>query len=48
MPLVLSTVYAPAEHKADTVHNSLEEGEKLETEGKDEPPAWSQELHKKH
>lgn len=34
-------VYAPAEHKADTVHDSLEQGEKLEEEGKDEAPAWA-------
>ncbi|KAF7797614.1 hypothetical protein EIP86_008814 [Pleurotus ostreatoroseus] len=40
-------VYAPAEHKADTVHSSLEEGERLEEEGKDEPPEWAQNLHKK-
>ncbi|TCD66304.1 hypothetical protein EIP91_001550 [Steccherinum ochraceum] len=46
-PLIVSTVYAPAEHKADTVHESLEEGERLEEEGKDEPPAWAMELHKK-
>ncbi|PSR75264.1 hypothetical protein PHLCEN_2v9230 [Hermanssonia centrifuga] len=46
-PLILSTVYAPAEHKADTVHSSLEEGERLEDEGKDEPPKWAQDLHQK-
>ncbi|OSX65926.1 hypothetical protein POSPLADRAFT_1131964 [Postia placenta MAD-698-R-SB12] len=40
-PLIVSTVYAPAEHKADTVHDSLEQGEKLEDEGKDEPPEWA-------
>ena len=40
-------MYAPAEHKADTVHESLEEGEALEDAGKDEPPQWAQELHKK-
>ncbi|KZT71760.1 RmlC-like cupin [Daedalea quercina L-15889] len=42
-PLIVSTVYAPAEHKADTVHDSLEQGEKLEDEGKDEPPKWAKE-----
>lgn len=46
-PLILSTVYAPAEHKETTVHESLEEGERLEEEGKDEPPSWAQDLHKK-
>ncbi|KAI0786656.1 RmlC-like cupin [Abortiporus biennis] len=45
-PLVLSTVYSPAEHKADTVHESLQEGEELEEAGKDEPPVWAQDLHK--
>ncbi|GJE92714.1 cupin domain-containing protein [Phanerochaete sordida] len=46
-PLILSTVYAPAEHKETTVHESLEEGEELEEAGKDEPPSWAQDLHKK-
>ncbi|OCH88095.1 RmlC-like cupin [Obba rivulosa] len=45
-PLIVSTVYAPAEHKADTVHSTREEGERLEEEGKDEPPEWAQNLHK--
>jgi len=40
-PLIVSTVYAPAEHKADTVHDTIEQSEKLEDEGKDEPPEWS-------
>ena len=40
-------MYAPAEHKADTVHDTLEQGEKLEEEGKDEPPSWAEDLHKK-
>ncbi|KAI0775845.1 RmlC-like cupin domain-containing protein [Trametes elegans] len=40
-PPIVATVYAPAEHKADTVHDSLEQGEKLEEEGKDEPPSWA-------
>jgi len=41
-PLILYTVYSPAEHKATTVHQSKEEGLKMEEEGKDEPPEWSQ------
>ncbi|KAJ3490977.1 hypothetical protein NLI96_g1034 [Meripilus lineatus] len=45
-PLIVSTVYAPAEHKTDTVHDTLEQGEKLEEDGKDEPPSWATELHK--
>ncbi|KAI0358576.1 RmlC-like cupin [Trametes cingulata] len=40
-PLIVATVYAPAEHKADTVHDTLEQGDKLEEEGKDEPPEWA-------
>ncbi|TFY60109.1 hypothetical protein EVJ58_g5359 [Rhodofomes roseus] len=42
-PLIVTTVYAPAEHKANTVHDTLEQGEKLEDEGKDDPPKWAKE-----
>jgi len=45
-PLVLTTVYAPAEHKETTVHETKEEGDRLEEEGKDEPPSWASDLHK--
>ncbi|KAI0744032.1 RmlC-like cupin [Daedaleopsis nitida] len=45
-PLIISTVYAPGEHKADTVHDTMEQGEKLEDEGKDEAPSWAKDLHK--
>ncbi|KAM7184218.1 cupin domain containing protein [Rhypophila sp. PSN 637] len=41
-PLILYTVYSPAEHKATTVHKTKEEGDKMEEEGLDEPPEWSQ------
>lgn len=41
-PLILYTVYSPAEHKATTVHKTKEEGDKAEEEGRDEPPVWSQ------
>ncbi|KAK4163652.1 RmlC-like cupin [Cladorrhinum sp. PSN259] len=41
-PLILYTVYSPAEHKATTVHKTKEEGDKAEEEGRDEPPEWSQ------
>ena len=41
-PLELVTVYSPAEHKADTVHKTKEEGDELEDAGKDESPEWSQ------
>ncbi|KZS89157.1 RmlC-like cupin [Sistotremastrum niveocremeum HHB9708] len=40
-PLVLYTVYAPAEHNAKTVHHTKEEGDELEDAGKDEPPSWA-------
>lgn len=41
-PLILYTVYSPAEHKATTVHRTKEEGDREEDEGIDKPPAWSQ------
>ena len=41
-PLELITVYAPAEHKPDTVHKTKEQGDELEEAGKDEAPEWSQ------
>jgi len=41
-PLILYTVYSPAEHKPTSVHKTKEEGEEMEEDGKDEPPAWSQ------
>jgi hypothetical protein len=41
-PLCLFTVYAPAEHNPKSVHKTKEEGDKLEDDGKDEPPEWSQ------
>ncbi|KAJ8131225.1 hypothetical protein O1611_g2401 [Lasiodiplodia mahajangana] len=40
-PLLLYTVYSPAEHKATTVHKTKEEGDREEEEGRDEPPGWS-------
>lgn len=40
-PLCLFTVYAPAEHAETTVNKTKEEGDKLEDEGKDEPPKWA-------
>lgn len=40
-PLVLFTVYAPAEHDPHSVHKTKEEGDRLEEEGKDEPPKWA-------
>ena len=37
-PLVLYTVYGPPEHADGAVHKTKEEADKLEEEGKDEPP----------
>ncbi|OZJ06155.1 hypothetical protein BZG36_00957 [Bifiguratus adelaidae] len=41
-PLILATVYAPAEHDEHAVHKTKEEGDKLEEEGKDKPPQKKQ------
>jgi mannose-6-phosphate isomerase-like protein (cupin superfamily) len=37
-PLILYTVYGPAEHADGAVHKTKEEADRLEEEGKDEPP----------
>ena len=39
--LILYTIYSPAEHKADTVHKTKEEGDKAEDDGVDVAPKWS-------
>lgn len=41
-PLILYTVYSPAEHKPTSVHKTKEEGDKEEEDGIDEAPEWSQ------
>ncbi|OAP55940.1 hypothetical protein AYL99_10092 [Fonsecaea erecta] len=41
-PLILYTVYSPAEHKPTTVHKDKAQGDREEDEGIDEPPEWSQ------
>jgi mannose-6-phosphate isomerase-like protein (cupin superfamily) len=38
LPLVLYTVYGPPEHADGAVHKTKEEADRLEEEGKDEPP----------
>ncbi|KAF7511253.1 hypothetical protein GJ744_005150 [Endocarpon pusillum] len=40
-PLILYTVYSPAEHKPTTVHRTKEEGDKEEEDGIDVPPEWA-------
>ncbi|SNY29433.1 cupin domain-containing protein [Paractinoplanes atraurantiacus] len=37
-PLVLYTVYGPPEHADGAVHKTKEEADRLEEQGKDEPP----------
>ena len=37
-PLILYTVYGPPEHADQAVHKTKEEADRLEEEGKDEPP----------
>jgi len=41
-PLILYTVYSPAEHKPTSVHKDKEQGDKEEEEGIDVAPEWSQ------
>lgn len=41
-PLILYTIYSPAEHNSTTVHHTKEQGDKEEEDGIDEAPEWSQ------
>ncbi|MCJ1386097.1 hypothetical protein MMC17_009222 [Xylographa soralifera] len=47
-PLILYTIYSPAEHNPTTVHKTKEEGDELEESGKDEAPEWSQKSKKEN
>ncbi|KAJ4306058.1 hypothetical protein N0V88_000854 [Collariella sp. IMI 366227] len=47
-PLILYTVYSPAEHNPKSVHQTKEEGLRAEDEGRDEPPEWSQRSKKEN
>jgi mannose-6-phosphate isomerase-like protein (cupin superfamily) len=40
-PLILYTIYSPAEHNSTTVHHTKEQGDKEEDEGIDEAPDWA-------
>lgn len=40
-PLELITIYSPAEHDPQTVHETKEEGDEEEESGHDEAPDWS-------
>lgn len=47
-PLILYTVYSPAEHKPTSVHKTKEQGDKEEEDGIDEPPAWARRSKKQN
>lgn len=47
-PLILYTVYGPAEHKPTSVHKTKDQGEKEEEDGIDVPPEWSQRSKKEN
>ena len=47
-PLILYTIYSPAEHDSRSVHKTKEEGDKEEEEGRDEPPDWSRRTGKEN
>ncbi|CZR53220.1 related to AraC-like ligand binding domain protein [Phialocephala subalpina] len=47
-PLILYTIYSPAEHKPTTVHHTKEQGDKEEEDGIDEAPGWSQKSKKEN
>ncbi|KAL9128152.1 MAG: hypothetical protein Q9217_003126 [Psora testacea] len=40
-PLILYTIYSPAEHSPQTVHQTKEEGDEEEEKGIDKAPEWS-------
>ncbi|KAF6219632.1 hypothetical protein HO133_004101 [Letharia lupina] len=40
-PLILYTIYSPAEHNPQSLHQTKEEGDEEEENGKDEAPEWS-------
>ncbi|PQE10586.1 cupin domain-containing protein [Rutstroemia sp. NJR-2017a BVV2] len=40
-PLILYTIYSPAEHAPTSVHHTKEQGDKEEEEGIDEAPGWA-------
>jgi len=40
-PLILYTVYSPAEHKPTTVHKTKEQGDQEEEDGIDVAPDWA-------
>lgn len=47
-PLMLYTIYSPAEHDPETVHHTKEQGDQEEGEGLDEAPAWTRKSKKEN
>ncbi|KAL9110444.1 MAG: hypothetical protein Q9227_004988 [Pyrenula ochraceoflavens] len=47
-PLILYTVYSPAEHKPTTVHKTKEQGDQEEEDGIDVAPDWSRRSKKEN
>ena len=47
-PLILYTVYSPAEHKPTSVHKTKEQGDKEEDDDIDVAPEWSQKSKKEN
>lgn len=45
-PLILYTIYSPAEHAPTTVHHTKEQGDKEEEDGIDDAPEWSRKSKK--
>ncbi|KAJ5812451.1 hypothetical protein N7474_008752 [Penicillium riverlandense] len=41
VPLLLYTIYSPAEHRPTTVHKDKAQGDREEDEGIDVPPQWA-------
>jgi len=47
-PLILYTIYSPAEHDPETVHHTKEQGDQEEDEGLDQAPAWARKSKKEN
>ena len=47
-PLILYTIYSPAEHAPNSVHHSKEEGDKEEEDGVDVAPDWARRSQKEN
>ncbi|EPE35373.1 RmlC-like cupin [Glarea lozoyensis ATCC 20868] len=47
-PLILYTIYSPAEHAPTSVHHTKEQGDKEEDEGIDEAPEWTKKSKKEN